>query len=135
MKPTATMKNSQNKRVFYTFLVLAFITTTFSFASHPTFDDIDSHYLCYLRDNCTDPFCSETIINFELKKSAFVQLEVLTPIGERVRQLTARQFDSGVYTIRWDGNDELNRPVKSGVYIYRISIDTFEKTRTIALLK
>ena len=39
------------------------------------------------------------------------------------------------YTITWDGTDEDNKPLPSGLYIYRLSTEKFVETRKMLLLK
>jgi subtilisin family serine protease len=49
-----------------------------------------------------------------------VTLKVYNTAGQLVRTLFAGQKNPGVYSIRWNGTDDRNRIVSSGVYFYRL---------------
>jgi len=42
---------------------------------------------------------------------------------------------AGPHRLVWDGRDDNNRPVASGVYLYRLETDGFVKTRKMLLMK
>lgn len=97
--------------------------------------DKKTEYLEFIKDNSKDPFCEQMIIVFELKEEAFVQLDILTPLGNRIKQLVAKQLSKGLYTFVWDTTNEKNVKVENGVYEYKIKINNFEMTHTLPLLK
>jgi flagellar hook assembly protein FlgD len=83
---------------------------------------------------CSDPFCHELRITFELDQAAFVDIRITTPLGAVVRQLAARELESGQHMFLWDGNDDNGQSVGSGVYIYTIQTLDEKKTDFLALL-
>ena len=74
-----------------------------------------------LRGNWPNPFNATTIIGFELPQALPLYLTVHDVLGRRVRQLhTGATLVAGSHQTVWDGRDDQNRPVGSGIYPYRI---------------
>jgi len=74
-----------------------------------------------LRGNWPNPFNASTIIGFELPQALPLYLTVHDVLGRRVRQLHAGEtLVAGSHQTVWDGRDDQNRPVGSGIYPYRI---------------
>ena len=55
-----------------------------------------------------------------------MRLEIFNALGQQVRILAEGVQAAGVKTVRWDGQDGSGRPVASGVYFYRLEIETFD---------
>jgi hypothetical protein len=94
----------------------------------------DSQLVNVKSSECADPFCHELRITFELDLPAFVDIRITTPLGAVVRQLAARELESGGHAFLWDGNDDDGQSVGSGVYIYTIQTLEEQKTDFLALL-
>ena len=75
----------------------------------------------YKLGNYPNPFNSSTMIQFHLRKSQKVHLDVYDIAGRHVCTLLKDNKDSGLHTVIWNGRDEKNHPVASGVYIYRLN--------------
>ncbi len=74
-----------------------------------------------LRGNWPNPFNATTIIGFELPQALPLYLTVHDVLGRRVRQLhTGETLVAGSHQTVWDGRDDQNRPVGSGIYPYGI---------------
>jgi flagellar hook assembly protein FlgD len=56
-------------------------------------------------------------------------------LGQRVKSLVQGQQSAGKYSIHWDGTSDAGRPVASGIYIYRITVDNYVQSRKMMLLK
>jgi len=89
-----------------------------------------------LVQNTPNPFSLETTIQYTTLVPAEVSLEVFTISGRAVRTL-AEHHDSeaGTHVVRWDGRDERGQPVASGVYLYRLTVNGRNTSRTMVLLK
>lgn len=94
----------------------------------------DSKLVNVKSSECSDPFCHELRITFELEQTAFVNVSIATPLGMIVRQLAAQELESGQHTFLWDGSDDHGQAVGSGVYIYTIQTLEDKKTDILALL-
>lgn len=64
-----------------------------------------------------------------------VKIIVYDVRGTPIRTLGSDRYEPGTYTVPWNGRDEREQPVASGVYFVRMSAVAFEKTRKIVLLK
>ncbi len=69
-----------------------------------------------------NPFNPATTIRFNLNAPAPVALQIFNLRGELVTTLVERTLDAGVHAQRWNGRDDFNRPVASGVYFYRLQL-------------
>ena len=88
--------------------------------------------------NYPNPFNPETTIKFKLIESGEVKLIIYNIKGQKVKQLvsnSANQLSEGQYSVVWDGTDENNQPVTSGIYFYKLSAGEYTQTRKMLLLK
>ncbi len=69
-----------------------------------------------LQQNHPNPFNQDTRIAYELPADAEVDLTIANVRGEIVRRLVSRRQTAGRYGLLWDGRDDGNRPLPSGVY-------------------
>gem|GEM_PF-3264667 len=74
----------------------------------------------YLHPNYPNPFNATTTISFDLPHSSFVVLEIYNLMGKKVRTLVADEKPAGHFEVRWDGTDEMNQDVASGIYFCRL---------------
>lgn len=88
-----------------------------------------------LFQNHPNPFNNETVISFTLPVPGNIDLSIYTIDGKLVRTLASGAFREGHHSLRWDGTDESNRLVASGVYIYRLKSGNFTETKRLTLLK
>ncbi len=88
-----------------------------------------------LFQNYPNPFNAETKIRFEIPNSEWVNLSVYNIIGQRVRTLLNEKKKAGRHTVYWDGKDEYNNSLGTGIYFYRFSTNDFKYTRKALLLK
>ena len=88
-----------------------------------------------LDQNYPNPFNPTTNILVSLPERRAVYLAVYNTIGQRVSVLIDGELPAGVHRISWDARDEAGRGVASGVYLYRLVVGDYSKTRTMTLLK
>ena len=89
-----------------------------------------------LSQNYPNPFNPSTILNFELPAPARVRLEIFSVDGRRVRTLFDGQAPQGVTQLIWDGTDDRNRIVATGVYLYRlVRDDGQEESKKMVLVR
>ncbi len=88
-----------------------------------------------LAQNYPNPFNPETRIQFELAERATVSLVVFDLRGREVQQLVVREErDSGLHSVVWRGRNANGTPAPSGIYFYRLSIETLEG-KTMAFVR
>jgi parallel beta-helix repeat protein len=88
-----------------------------------------------LSQNYPNPFNPGTRIVFDLKEPSPVSLKVYDVNGGLVRTLVAEKRERGRHEIAWDGKDDSNREVASGVYFYRLTAGSFSETKKMVVLK
>lgn len=86
--------------------------------------------------NYPNPFNPETTISFSVTQNYdFVNLEVYNIKGQRVTTLINEPMQSGKHTAIWSGLDSNNKPVSSGIYLYKIKAVNQESVKRMLLLK
>jgi hypothetical protein len=88
-----------------------------------------------LSQNSPNPFNSETVIRFTLPERGEVELAVYNLAGQRVVDLVEGVRAAGTYTVRWDGRDEQERELASGIYLYRLQVGEQVQTRKLVLVR
>ena len=93
-----------------------------------------------LLPNYPNPFNPETWIPYQLAELAEVTLTIHAVDGKVIRQLALGHRPAGVYQNRsraayWDGKNQLNEPVASGVYFYTLTAGDFTATRKMVIRK
>lgn len=82
-----------------------------------------------------NPFNGQTAIQYSLARPAEVSIAIYNLQGQKIRTLLAERQAAGNHTIYWNGHDELNQPVGSGVYLYRITINNTSQAKRVVYLK
>jgi hypothetical protein len=88
-----------------------------------------------LKQNYPNPFNPNTTIEFKIPFQSQVKLEVINSNGQVVKTLVSNELQPGNYKVDWNGTDNFNNKVSSGVYIYRLIQDGNEISRKMILLK
>jgi hypothetical protein len=82
--------------------------------------------------NYPNPFASQTTIKYALAEKGAVSLGIYNARGRLVRSLVKSSEKAGAHQISWNGRDEFNKPLSSGIYY---SILTVKTNRGIATEK
>ena len=83
-----------------------------------------------LAQNYPNPFNPSTTLQFALKKSGHVSLEVFNVLGQHVATLVNEVLSAGSYHVNFDGST-----LSSGVYLYRLQTTDFVQTKKMVLMK
>ena len=88
-----------------------------------------------LSQNYPNPFNPSTIIKFSLPVDSQVRIELYNTLGEKVDELTNRDYSIGNHEINFDASK-----LSDGIYYYTISANgidgsTFNKTKKMVLMK
>lgn len=70
--------------------------------------------------NTPNPFTVSTIISAQITNPGVYTVAIYDAIGSKVKSLSAGELNSGVANFVWDGSNDANQTVQSGVYIYRL---------------
>ncbi len=86
--------------------------------------------------NYPNPFNNVTTIECILPDNSQITLTIYNLLGQPVKNLTSRTYPAGTHKFYWDGVDNLNRKVASGVYLSELKINRNRTvTRKILLLQ
>ena len=88
-----------------------------------------------LSQNYPNPFNPSTTIKFQIPQQEKVVLEIYNTLGERVKTLVDEIKAPGFYHETWNGTNNNNVHVASGVYIYRVVAGKFVVAKKMMLLK
>ena len=87
--------------------------------------------------NYPNPFNPTTTISFELNLNDTdnIKLIIYNLKGQKVKSFPVHQFtNSQVHQITWNGTDNNNKPVSSGIYFYQLKVDEKPVTKNKCLL-
>ena len=90
--------------------------------------------------NYPNPFNPETWLPYQLANDAEVTIRIYSSTGQLVRHLDLGFQQAGYYIGKaraayWDGRNDLNERLASGVYFFQLSADDFTATRKMLILK
>ena len=81
-------------------------------------------------------FNPKTKISFSILEERHAEISIYNIKGQKIKQLISDQLSAGEHSVVWDGRDEKNQPVGSGIYFYRLLIDGKSKaSRKMILMK
>lgn len=82
-----------------------------------------------------NPFNGRTVIQFSLLQAGRVQVEVYNLMGQKIRTLISETREAGNHLVSWDGKNDFNQQLGSGVYLYKITVNDFQASKRILYLK
>ena len=88
-----------------------------------------------LHSNYPNPFNPTTTISFSLPEETKISLTVFNIKGQKVKTLYSGTVEEGKHTVTWNGEDENDKPVSSGIYFYKLKTCKQELTHKMLLLK
>lgn len=98
-------------------------------SSNQSYQNIISH-------NYPNPFNPETTIAYQISKKAKVVIEIYNLKGQKIEYYQKYHEKAGNYEMIWNGKDENNKLINSGIYFYRLIVDNkVIETKKMILLK
>ena len=88
-----------------------------------------------LEQNYPNPFNPSTEIRFTIPKFEQVSLVVYDVLGRRVKTLVNEQRHAGEHRVTWNGANDANVSVASGVYFYKLKAGDLTKTQKMLLIR
>jgi hypothetical protein len=88
-----------------------------------------------LYQNYPNPFNLETQIEFEISEQVQIQLEIYNIRGGLVREMTLETTGPGKYRVFWNGKNEMEQIVSSGIYIYRLSAGQWHDSKRMLFIQ
>ena len=88
-----------------------------------------------LYNNYPNPFNPSTTIEYSIPQTGRVKITVFNIRGQKVKTLLDDDIEKGKHRAVWDGRDDGNRSVASGIYLIRLSSGGSTSVRKVALMK
>ena len=88
-----------------------------------------------LKANYPNPFNPTTTIIYSLPETCEATLEIYNVKGQKVRTLATGLQERGYHQVVWDGSDDQNRIVSSGLYFYKLKSKEKIITRKMLMIK
>ncbi len=95
-----------------------------------------------LNQNYPNPFSptgsergNSTTISFTIPTNGNVNIAVYNIKGQKLKTLTNQEYSKGNHKIIWNGKDDNNKTISSGVYFYRLKSGKYTSTKKILVLK
>ncbi len=88
-----------------------------------------------LKQNYPNPFNPTTNIQYQLPAAAQVKLVIYNVLGQEIKTIVNSFQSAGFKTLKWNATDNRGIQVAPGVYIYRLTAGSFNKTMKMILLK
>jgi len=88
-----------------------------------------------LKQNYPNPFNPETNISYQIAEQTPVTLTVYDLLGSEVKTLVDQVQRQGRYNITWNGRNNENTSVSSGIYFYRLKAGSIILNRKMIMLK
>lgn len=82
-----------------------------------------------------NPFNSNTTIKYTLPISSKVSIRIFDVLGNEVKIFSDEYKEKGSHLINWNGNNNNNESVSSGVYLITLKVDDNFKSFKVVLLK
>jgi len=93
-----------------------------------------------LQQNYPNPFNPDTKILYSLPVDCNVNISIYNTKGQKVRTLVKEKQEKGYHSIVWNGKNNYEKPVSSGIYFYKITaknndMNKFTKVHKMMMLK
>ena len=74
--------------------------------------------ICY-----PNPFNPSTTIEFSIQIESYINLSIYNIKGQKVKTIVDTKLEKGIHEVVWNGRNEHNKPVASGVYFYKLRVN------------
>ena len=95
-----------------------------------------------LEQNIPNPFnpsgagrSPATLIQYSVDKKADVLINIYNIKGQLIKTLVDENKEPGIYSVNWQGEDNNNRKVTSGIYFYKMRSGKFTSVKKMILMK
>jgi len=92
-----------------------------------------------LYQNYPNPFNPATRINYVIAAQGIapvqVELTVFNILGQKVRTLVNGRQKASSHCFVWDGRNDNGLALGSGIYLYRLTVPGFSKTKKMLLIR
>jgi membrane-bound lytic murein transglycosylase D len=91
--------------------------------------------IAQLEASTPNPFNTATTIRYFLEQARFVQVDIYSVKGQRLRTLVREPQEAGSFQVSWDGTSDQGTPVGTGLYFVRLQAGLSTGLRKMMLLR
>jgi hypothetical protein len=88
-----------------------------------------------LLQNYPNPFNNSTVIQYYIPRTSYVEINIYNSYGQKVKTLGSQKLDAGFHSTYWDGRNDRNEFVESGLFIYTMRTGNFIEKKKLLLIK
>ncbi len=103
--------------------------------TYPNSDDSNPALNTIVSSNYPNPFNPTTTIEYSVPETGNVSIDIYNILGQRVDTLINSEHSKGTHTIQWDGVDDNQNALSSGIYFYKVSQNGKSVTKKIVMMK
>lgn len=96
---------------------------------------VESSPRTVLSANYPNPFNPETQIDFMINAKDIVKLEIFNLKGQKIKTLLNETLNQGKHTVLWNGTNNRDKQVASGIYFYKLTTSNKSLTKKMILIK
>ncbi len=86
-----------------------------------------------LSQNYPNPFTDITTVSYQLNNKGKCVLNIFNIEGKIIQTLVNKDQLPGKYNVEWNGTNSKGKKLPSGIYLYRLSLDSFFITKTLII--
>lgn len=88
-----------------------------------------------LEQNYPNPFNPSTEIIYHVKETGKVSIKIFDLLGREVKTLISEDQAPGIYSVTWNGDNNFNEKLSTGVYFYKMEAGSFVETKKMLMIK
>ena len=92
-------------------------------------------YPSFKVSNYPNPFNTSTTISFYIPKYIKLKLSIYNIKGQKIKTIVNSNLNIGKHSFIWNGRDENDKLVSSGIYFYKMETENFSEIKKAILLK
>ena len=98
-------------------------------------ENVEIPLLTQLGNNYPNPFNPSTTISFSNPEESNIEIIVYNNKGQKIKTLVNEVLSAGEHTVMWNGTDNRNASVSSGIYFYKMKAYHYTSVKKMILLK
>ena len=89
----------------------------------------------YINEAYPNPFNPYTTLSYYLPNNETVQIKIFDIMGRQVKTFVMTDQIAGYRSIQWNGTNDYDQRVSSGLYLYTIQAGNFRGTKKMVILE
>ena len=88
-----------------------------------------------MKSNYPNPFNPVTTIYYSVKEKSTIKIEIYNLRGQIVKSLVNETREAGSHNVVWNGLDNADKPVSSGIYLYKMKSGNYVSSKKMILMR